>query len=252
MASTDPAVYRRAMDADIDLPAYFTRIGYTGPSEPSFAVLRELNARHVAHIAFETLDPFLGRPVDLDPAALPAKLVRSRRGGYCQEHNALFYDVLNAVGFSVSALGGRVVWAFKGQPAPLTHRLTLVELPEGNFIADVGFGGQSPTVPLRLEPDLEQITPHGTYRVAREGEVFGLQLRLDDRWETMYQFTLAAQTRVDFEVAHRFTWTHPRPLLTQNLGVSRSVPDARANLRDSTHSHRHADGQAYQPPLGHR
>jgi hypothetical protein len=38
-----------------------------------------------------------------------------------------------------------VVWAFKGQPAPLAHRLTLVEFPEGNLIADVGFGGQTPT-----------------------------------------------------------------------------------------------------------
>jgi N-hydroxyarylamine O-acetyltransferase len=60
----------------------------------------------------------------------------------------------------------------------LAHRLTLVEFPEGNLIADVGFGGQTPTARLRLEPDLEQITPHGTYRVARNGEVFGLQLRL--------------------------------------------------------------------------
>jgi hypothetical protein len=55
-----------------------------------------------------------------------------------------------------------VVWALKGQPAPLTHRLTLVEFPEGNFIADVGFDGQTPTAPLRLEPGLEQITPPGT------------------------------------------------------------------------------------------
>ena len=46
-------MYCRAMDANIDLPAYFTRIGYTGPSEPSFAMLRELNARHVAHIDFD-------------------------------------------------------------------------------------------------------------------------------------------------------------------------------------------------------
>ena len=91
-----------------------------------------------------------------------------------------------------------MVWAFKGQPAPLTHRLTLVEFPEGNLIADVGFGGQTPTARLRLEPDLEQITPHGTYRVARDGEVFASQLRLDARCGTMYQFTLAAQTRVDF------------------------------------------------------
>jgi len=94
----------------LDLPAYFARIGYTGPSEPTLAVLRTLVACHLSAIAFENLDPFLGHPVDLDPAALVTKLVRARRGGYCQEHNSLFHDVLAALGFSVVALGGRVLW----------------------------------------------------------------------------------------------------------------------------------------------
>jgi N-hydroxyarylamine O-acetyltransferase len=237
------------MSADRDLPAYFARIGYTGPSEPSFSVLCELSGHHLAQIAFETLDPFLGRPVDLDPEALQAKLVRARRGGYCQEHNALFHDVLATLGFSVTALGGRVVWAFKGQPAPLTHRLTLVELFEGRFIADVGLGGYSPTAPLRLEPGLEQTTPHGTYRMTRDGEIFGLQLRLNDRWETMYQFTLEAQTRIDFEVANWFTSTHPRSFFTQNLVVCRVVGETRVNLLNSNLSVRHPDGHVEQRAL---
>jgi arylamine N-acetyltransferase len=80
-----------------------------------------------------------------------------------------------------------VVWALKGQPAPLTHRLTLVEFPEGNFIADVGFGGQTPTTPLRLEPGLEQITPHGTYRVTSQWRGLGVAAPARARWETMYQ-----------------------------------------------------------------
>src|SRR4051794_39075348 len=164
------------METRTDLSSYFARIGYAGPAEPTLAVLREVCGRHLAQIAFENIDPFLGRPVDLDPAAIQAKLVRGRRGGYCQEHNALFYDVLSALGFSVVALGGRVTSAFQGQPAPLTHRLTLVELSEGSFIADVGLGGRSPTAPIRLEPRTEQNTPHGNYRVTREREVFELQV----------------------------------------------------------------------------
>jgi hypothetical protein len=35
----------------------------------------------------------------------------------------------------------------QGTTAAADHRLTLVKIPEGNFIAEVGFGGQSPTVP---------------------------------------------------------------------------------------------------------
>src|SRR4051812_34628272 len=132
------------MESQVDLSSYFARIGYTGPAEPTLAVLRELCGRHLGQIAFENVAPFLGQPVDLDPAAIQAKLVHGRRGGYCHEHNALFRDVLSALGFSVVALGGRVTSAFRGQRAPLTHRLTVAELPEGSFIPDAGVGGRSP------------------------------------------------------------------------------------------------------------
>ena len=224
-------MYRHAVVTALDLPAYFARIAYNGPSEPTLRVLRSLVARHSSAIAFENLDPLLGHPVDLDPAALVTKLVRARRGGYCQEHNSLFHDVLSDLGFSVVALGGRVFWTREeGQPAPLTHRLTLVELPEGRFIADVGFGGPCPTAPLRLEPGLEQATPHGVYRFGRDGKVFELQLRVDDHWRAMYRFNLAEQTRADFEVANWYTSTHPRSLFTQNLVVCRIVGETRVNL----------------------
>src|SRR5215471_19317164 len=227
----------------LDLPAYFARIGYSGPSEPTIAVLRTLVACHLSAIAFENLDPLLGHPVDLDPAALVTKLVRARRGGYCQEHNSLFHDVLFALGFSVVALGGRVLWTREeGQPAPLTHRLTLVEFPEGKFITDVGFGGPCPTAPLRLQPGLEQTTSHGIYRFSRDGDVFELQSRAGDRWQAMYRFDLAAQTRADFEVANWYTSTHPRSLFTQNLVVCRIVGETRVNLLNANLSVRQPGG----------
>lgn len=232
------------MVSTIDLAAYFARIGYSGLAEPTLAVLRDLHARHPAWIAFEALDPFLGRPVDIDPAAIQAKLVQGRRGGYCFEQNGLFHDVLAALGFSVSALGARVVWMTPGRQAPVTHRLTLVDLPgERRFLADVGFGGQSPTMPLRLEPGLEQETPHGAYRVARDGEVHETQMRLGEgRWEPMYRFTLAPQSRADFEVSNWFTSTHPRGRFTRNLVAARVVGDTRVNLLNASLSVRGPDG----------
>jgi N-hydroxyarylamine O-acetyltransferase len=204
--------------------------------------LCDLHARHPAAIAFEGLDPFLGRPVSLDPAAIQAKLVRGRRGGYCHEQNALFHDVLAAIGFSVTALGARVVWMTPTRDAPLTHRLTLVDLPEGRFVADVGFGGQTPTAPLCLEPGLEQATPHGTYRVAQDGEVFETQMRVSERWEPMYRFTLAPQSPADFEMSNWFTSTHPRGRFVRNLVAARVVGEARANLLNASLSIRHPDG----------
>jgi N-hydroxyarylamine O-acetyltransferase len=209
------------MMSTVDLAAYFARIGHSGPAEPTLAVLRDLHALHPAAIAFEGLDPFLGRPVPLDPAAVRAKLVQGHRGGYCHEQNALFHDVLAAIGFSVTAVGGRVVWMTPGRDAPLTHRLTLVDLPEGRFLADVGFGGQTPTAPLRLDPGPEQVTTHGTYRLARDGGMFETQMRVGERWEPMYRFTPAPQSPADFEMANWFTSAHPGGRFVRNLVAAR-------------------------------
>jgi len=237
------------MNGSVDLDAYFARIGYDGPREPGIDLLRALHARHPAAIAFECLDPFLGRPVDLDPGAIQAKLVHTRRGGYCQEHNSLFHDVLAALGFSVTALGGRVVWLAPGRSAPLTHRLTLIDLPDGRYIADVGFGGQSLTAPLRLEPDLAQDTPHGTYRLQRFDTAYELQMRLGGQWEGMYRFTLAPLAPIDFQVANWFTSTHPRGRFVQNLVAARVVGDDRFMLINRYLSIRHGDGMVEQRAL---
>jgi len=54
----------------VDLSAYFERIGYTGPCEPTLAALSAIHAAHPAAIAFENLDPLMGRAVRLDRAAI--------------------------------------------------------------------------------------------------------------------------------------------------------------------------------------
>jgi len=133
--------------------------------------------------------------------------------------------------------------------APMTHRVTLVDLPEGRFIADVGFGGQTPTAPLRLEPGLVQPTAQGTFRIGVSGETYETQMRVMDRWEPMYRYRLEPLTPVDFEVANWFTATHPRSRFTQNLIAARVVGDKRINLFNTTLTIREPDGQAQERPV---
>ena len=45
-------------------------------------------------------------------------------------------------------------------PRPAIHMLLQVELPEGPYLADVGFGNLAPTSALLLRPGVEQETPH--------------------------------------------------------------------------------------------
>lgn len=82
------------MPSDLLLDAYLARIGYSGPRSPSREALRALHESHVGSIPFENLDLLLGKGVALDLAALQAKLVAGRRGGYCFEHNTLFRAAL--------------------------------------------------------------------------------------------------------------------------------------------------------------
>ena len=96
------------MPETFDLDAYLSRIGYTGPRTASLTTLRAIHALHPAAIPFENLDPLLKRPVRLNLASLQAKLVAERRGGYCFEQNIPFAAALEALGFTVIRLAGRV------------------------------------------------------------------------------------------------------------------------------------------------
>ncbi len=226
-----------------DLNAYFARIGYSGVRESSHSVLSSLHKLHPSTIPFENLDPLLSRPVHIDLASIEAKLVRGRRGGYCYEHNNLFYRALTALGFIATPLAARVVLRWnEGDPRPaLTHRLTLVELPEGAFIADVGFGGQSPTAPLKLEHGLEQSTLHGTYRILQSRETYELQWKSEGNWSGMYRFTLEPQDTTDFEMSNWFTSAFPSSRFRENLLVSKVDGISRLNLINTRFTIRHGE-----------
>jgi N-hydroxyarylamine O-acetyltransferase len=220
--------------APVDLDPYFARIGYDGPRAATLEVLTELHRLHPAAIAFENLDPFLGRPVPLDIEALQAKLVTGRRGGYCYEHNGLFKAVLTALGFTVTGLAARVRWGLPDD-APSRHRshmALLVDLPEGRFLADVGFGGLVQTAPLRLKTGLAQETSLERFRIAAHGEGgFELQAELAaDDWRPLHRFDLQPQWDVDYVPLNWFTATSPASIFTTSLIATRALPDRRLTL----------------------
>jgi N-hydroxyarylamine O-acetyltransferase len=219
--------------SDGDLAAYFQRIGWEGAAAPDRATLAGLVAAHTAAIAFENLDPFLGRPVELAPEALVAKLIRDRRGGYCYEQNGLFRHVLETIGFSVTGLGARVLWM---QPddalTPRSHMVLLVDLPEGPVIADVGFGGAVLTGVLDLIADVPQPTPHERFRLLRRDGEWRQQVEVAGEWRTTYRFDLHPQLAVDYEVINWWTSAHPRSHFTQGLIAARALPGRRLALRN--------------------
>jgi N-hydroxyarylamine O-acetyltransferase len=234
-----------------DLDAYFRRIGYGGPARPDLETLSAIHARHVAAIPFENLDPLTGRPVVLDIAAVQAKLIQRRRGGYCFEQNTLLKAALETIGFRVTGLGGRVVWmSAPGAPlGPRGHMLLMVDFPDGQFLADVGFGAHLLDAPLRFAIDLEQSTPSATYQIKREGDLFALAVRQNDAWRRAYAFNLEPQLAADYSVASWFYSTHPEILFKHLLIMERLTGDARFNLLNTQLTERWRDGRVVERAL---
>ncbi len=234
-----------------DLGAYRRRLGYHGPLAPDLGTLRTILAAQAAAIPFENLDPLLGRPVSLALPALAAKLLGSRRGGYCFEQNTLLAAALQAIGFRVTRLAGRVRWMRPAeQPeGPRTHTLLRVDLDGDVYIADAGFGGHMLAAPVRLAPGLEQALPASRVRVLLAADGFLLQAALPAGWTDLYRFTLEPQSEQDYAAANWFTATHPEVLFTTSLLAERLTPHSRDTLFNRALTSRFADGSVRQRTL---
>jgi arylamine N-acetyltransferase len=219
----------------VDVAAYFDRIGYRGPPEPTVETVHALVAAHNQSIPFENLDPLLGIPVvDLSAAALTDKLVHRRRGGYCYEHNGLMGYVLDELGFGVQRFAGRVVWMNPDGPLPAqTHQVLSVTVPgvDDPLLVDVGFGGQTLTSPIRLQPGPVQETRHEPYRIRERGDGYQLEAEISDEWQPLYMFTTRPQPRIDLEVGSWYVSTHPNSHFVTGLTAALVTDDARWNLR---------------------
>lgn len=233
------------MLSDADLRAYFDRIHYAGTALPDRATLAELVLRHTLAIPFENFDPLLGRPVELAPEKLVAKLVHARRGGYCFEQNGLFWRVLEAIGFRVTPLAARVVWNMaEDAVTPRSHMLLRVDLDEGPVIVDVGFGGAVLTGVLDLVPDREQPTPHEPFRLLERSGEWRLQIRIAGEWRTCYRFDLHPQLAIDFEPINWWVSTSPASHFTQGVTCARVLPEGRLAVRSGLFTRYGRDGVA--------
>jgi N-hydroxyarylamine O-acetyltransferase len=217
----------------VDVEAYFQRIGYVGPHDATLETLAEINLRHPQIIPFENLDPLLKRPVVLSAEALERKILFGGRGGWCYEQNLLLGSVLQAIGFRVSGLAARAMWnAPEGVVRARTHMLLRIDgLDGGPHIVDVGFGGLTLTGPLRLVRDIEQATPHETFRLleADRGE-YVLQVLIAGAWKPLYSFDLQPQLLVDYEVWNWHLCHHSDSPFITNLMAARVTLDRRYGL----------------------
>ena len=194
-----------------DRNAYLQRINYIGETTLTLDTLKALHHAQLYTIPFENFDIQLGRGINLNPETIFEKLVHKRRGGYCFELNGLFLMALKAFGFEVRPLLARTHVA--GTPTGRGHQIELVTIEGRQWIADVGFGADTPRVPIPLEYNQPAIHDGQKIRLVDAGH-FGIMLQTenDDKWIDLYSFDLSHVFPADIDQGNHYTSTHPSSL----------------------------------------
>jgi N-hydroxyarylamine O-acetyltransferase len=119
--------------------------------------------------------------------------------------------------------------------------LLKVHLPEGPYLADVGFGNLAPTAALALAPDVEQETPHELMRFTDVDGELTLQAKLKDAWHHIYRVIPYPRFDAEYEITNWYTATHPETPYQGNIIAAKPGPkksritmwNARVTIRDS-------------------
>jgi N-hydroxyarylamine O-acetyltransferase len=242
---SDPVEAAAETPAAAFLPRYLARIGYAGPVAPTLKVLAALQAAHIATIPFEAIDALTGAGIDIGAAAVDAKLIGQRRGGYCFEQNSLFLRALIAIGFDAEGLLGRVRWMLPDEApeTPRTHMVVRVTIDGRPWLADVGFGAAVPPQPLAMDSEEPQPTPHESYRIVRHGDVWQVASLIEGEWRTLYRLDPVSPPSIDYELGNWYTSAHPDSHFRHQLIAARTTGEARYGLRDNRLTTRLTDGR---------
>lgn len=208
--------------------AYLNRIGAARPSRPDLAGLRTIQDCHARTVPFENLDYHFGREILMDERVLP-KIIDERRGGGCYEVNPALYALLEALGYSVRMLQGRV-WIKGELGPPFCHLVLVVTLSGQDWLVDVGFGRNS-RYPLRMASGLVQSDPEGEFAL-QFADDDGIDVFLRDK--PLYRFYPQPCAVADFGPTLWWYQTSPESPFLSNPICSLPVPGGRVTIQDRT------------------
>ena len=223
----------RKLTSFFDDTEYRQRIHHSEDISATESSLEALHRAQVFTLPFENLDIHLGRGIQVDPEVIYNKVIKQPRGGYCFELNGLLLQALTHYGFKARALLARV--HISGIPSGRTHQITLVELNDKQWIADVGFGAASLHAPLPFELNRDDKQDGQEYRL-KAVEPWGnmLQLKVKDDWMDLYSFDLEHVCQSDIATGNHYTSTSPDVHFTQIRIASLVNPTGRRSLSGHT------------------
>ncbi|PTH34050.1 arylamine N-acetyltransferase [Staphylococcus arlettae] len=198
-------------------------------SEVNLTTLNHLIQQYVLHVPFENINVQNNQPIALDDESMLYKIIVEQRGGFCYEQNRLFRNFLAAKGFSVKMVAATIHtgdgWAMEG-----SHMSLIVTLPEGEFVADVGYADvPQQALPLAHPTIVEDI--NGYFKIEWIDETNFQFLKYDgEAWVIQYQATNVSQTLADFAAGIEFNQHDPQSIFVRELIVSKAKVDGRVTM----------------------
>ena len=190
---------------------------------------------HVQTFAFSSMKVLLKQEINLNLDDIHNDIVLRKRGGYCFEHNKLFYEVLKELGFDVQFYLARVINNMHNE-VPQTHRFTLLNFENEKYLIDVGIGFRSPCVPVKFGNTITSSHLGISFSIKEfEDNSFGLQLLQNNEPFTVTHFDLNKCYEADFEMGHFYTHKHPQSSFLNNLIISTISSNTIFSLRNKNY-----------------
>ncbi|RJQ79410.1 arylamine N-acetyltransferase [Pseudonocardiaceae bacterium YIM PH 21723] len=236
----------------LDLPAYLRRVGLDRAPSVDLDGLRTLHAAQLSSVAFENIDPLVGRIPDIMLPDLQRKLVGKGRGGRCFENNSLLRAALESVGFTVKPLIGRVRYDTDVIPAR-THALTLVTLDGRQWLTDVGFGIDALAAPIELADGAESEHNGWHHQLRREHWLgsphWTLHLLRGQEDTLLYSFLDEETPFIDYQLGYHYTTTSGRSRFGKHLYFAADHGGKRSLLVRNRFSHVTGEGPGEERQL---
>ncbi|MDR1422463.1 MAG: arylamine N-acetyltransferase [Coriobacteriales bacterium] len=239
------------MLSETQVEKYLCRIGLVDGVPVSATGLAVLHRQHLLTVPFDNLDVLAHLPEIKTLEGLFEKIVKRRRGGICYELNALFAELLRALGFTVRLAAARPS-ARAGVPScgedpDFAHLILLVHVDQDLWLADVGFGRGGFFEPLRFTVGLSQTDQRGTYRIVpstAEGVKGCYDLLFTPRFapkdvstaeqeRVIYRFDPTARDLSEFSRRWHWTVTSSDSLFLSGSLVALDTPAGRISLSEN-------------------
>lgn len=223
----------RPVVKSIDVDEYLRKLGVY-KELPSLNYLKKIHKNHLLSIPFENLDIHFRKEIVLDVRKILAKILRSKRGGFCYELNLSFYHLLVHLGYDCYLISCKV-WSEDSQEYghEYDHMAILLKIQNDILLCDVGFGDGF-NYPKKISTSELQMDYNRYFRLTKDvDDVYYLTRSSDgSSFKKLYCFELKKREPIEFIDRCSYHQTSPQSRFVGHKIMTKLTAIGRISLTD--------------------